>query len=605
MRESFEDDEVARALNEGFVPVKVDREERPDVDAVYMRACQATTGSGGWPLTAFLTDDQAPFFVGTYFPKERVGGRPGLIELLAAVSEAWKTNRAKLLESGQAVANYLRGGPPQKDEPADQLPRRAYDQLAGAFDPQWGGFGAAPKFPSPVTLLFLMRYFALNGQPEALRMVEKTLEAMAAGGMFDQLGGGFCRYSTDRKWLIPHFEKMLYDNALMIICYTQAYQITGRQDFKTVAERTVRYLLRDMISPEGVFYAAQDADSEGREGAFYALRPEEARRVLGEGLGNRFSRAFGLTDAGNFEEGGSVPNRLDAAEPLDEELIQAAKRMYAYRRARRPLATDDKIMTEWNSLAIGALALASSAFDVPQWLGAAQRALRFIDARMVRAGGLCAYYREGRAVGRGHLNDYASLCLAYLMVYQATFDQQMVSKAEDICQQMIDRFYDDERGDFYLGEAGTDLSFRTKEHDDGAMPSGNSVAAEVLFRLGAITGREKWRTMAERLVGAIAAHASQYPAGACFAQSVALQIAHPLLRAACQSDSAKDIARFSQITGRLYLKNAVCAADPPAEGEPTGYHLCVDEACAFPIRDESRLEEALEQQACLAPEAAR
>ncbi len=598
MEESFEDEEVAAVLNRDFVPVKVDREERPDVDAVYMRACQAMTGSGGWPLTALLTPDQAPFFAGTYFPKRSARGRAGLIEILTAASAAWKGDRRALTESGRALDGYLRAEEkPEAADAADRLPDRAFEQLRRAFDPAWGGFGAAPKFPTPSTLLFLMRYFALAGAPEALTMAETTLHHMAEGGMFDHLGGGFCRYATDRRWLIPHFEKMLYDNALLLIVYAQAYKITGREGWRDIAERIVAWLVRDMRAPDGGFYAAQDADSEGREGAFYALTPDECERVLGRETGRRFARAFGIGKSGNFE-GASIPNRIGQTEPLDAELRAAAKRMADYRRARRPLPTDDKIMAEWNALAVGALAVAARAFGREDMLALAKEAHRFLSERLMTPEGLCAYWRAGRAAGPAHLSDYAACAWADLELYEATLDPEYLSQAQALADEMLARFYDSARGDFYLGEAGGDIVYRAKEHMDGASISGNALAADVLFRLRAITGEAKWHDLSEALLGALSAQAAEYPAAYCGTLTTLNRAAHPLMRVGCASGDPERLAGALRLAGGMYLKNAVLALDAPEPG--TAYHLCEGERCAAPIRDDEALAEALRAHAVTA-----
>ncbi len=603
MEESFEDEEVASILNRDFVPVKVDREERPDVDAVYMRACQAMTGSGGWPLTALLTPDQAPFFTGTYFPKRSIRGRAGLIEILTAASAAWKGDRKGLTESGRALDGYLRseGKAGEADVPAEaRLPERAFEQLRRAFDPAWGGFGSAPKFPTPSTLVFLMRYYALAGAPEALTMVEKTLHHMAEGGVFDHLGGGFCRYSTDRKWLIPHFEKMLYDNALLLYAYAQAYKIRRREAWREVAGSIVSYLSRDMRAPGGGFYAAQDADSEGREGAFYALTPGECERVLGREMGRRFAHAFGIDEDGNFE-GASVPNRIGRPDPLDGELRGAAERMAAYRRARRLLPTDDKIMTEWNALTIGALALAARAFERADMLALAIGAQRFLSEQLQRPDGLRAYWREGRAAGPAHLSDYAAFAWADLELYEATLNPAYLAQARTLCDGMLERFYDPARGDFFLGEAGGDLVYRAKEHMDGATVSGNALAAEVFLRLHAITGEAKWRDLLGSLLQALSAEAAEYPAGYCHALTVILRARHTMLRVGCASGDSARLEGAVRLAGGMYLKNAVLALDAPEPGAPgPAFQLCEGETCAAPIGDDRALADALEARAVTA-----
>jgi uncharacterized protein YyaL (SSP411 family) len=447
--------------------------------------------------------------------------------------------------------------------------------------------------------LFLLGYYALEGAPEALSMAESTLSHMARGGMFDHVGGGFCRYSTDRKWLIPHFEKMLYDNALLLLAYSDAYRISRREEYREVACHVVSYLAREMLSPEGAFYAAQDADSEGREGAFYALTPEEPVRVLGEALGSRFNRAFGIEEPGNFE-GASVPNRIGRTEALDERLRAAAERMAEYRRARRKLTTDDKIMTEWNALLIGALASASRAFDRPDFLQLAQRARVFLAERLTAADGLKSYYRDGRAVGRGHQSDYAALAWADLELYQATLNPTHLETAEALCGRMLERFYDPGRGDFFLGEADADLKFRTKEHADGATISGNALAADVFLRLHAITGDGKWRERSDQLLTAIAGEASEYPAGYCFGLDVLLRSMRPSLRASCASIDSARLDNFASLAGRMYLKNAVITSEAPESPSGTSYHLCEGGVCSAPILDEQELLLALAKFACTA-----
>ena len=512
MRESFENEEVAGLINRDFVPIKVDREERPDVDAVYMRACQAMTGSGGWPLTAFLTHDQAPFFTGTYFPRHNVQGRVGLIELLTAIGAAWKTDRDSLLESGRALEKHLMEDSEPSAPEAEGLPKRAFE---------------------------------------------------------------------------------LYDNALLLRTYALGYKLARREAYREVAGRIVEYLAREMLSPDGGFYAAQDADSEGREGAYYALVPEDAIHVLGKELGGRFNHAFGIDEEGNFE-GAAVPNRIGRNEPLDSDIRAAAERMADFRRARRKLATDDKILTEWNALTIGALATASRAFERPDFLALARRARAFISERLTAEDGLKAYYRDGRAEGRGHQSDYAALAWADLDLYKATLEPSYRSSAEALSARMLDKFYDADRGDFFLGQMGGDLRFRTKEHMDGATISGNALAADVFFRLHAITGEAKWRDLYEKLLSTIAARAAEYPAGACYGLAVLLRSIRPSLRASCSSSNPETLERFAALAGRLYLKNAVLALDAPENGPaPPAYHLCEDGVCGAPIPDEEKLMKAL------------
>ena len=366
--------------------------------------------------------------------------------------------------------------------------------------------------------------------------------------------------------------------------------------YREVAEKIVIYLAREMRAPEGGFYAAQDADSDGREGAYYALKPEEAVRMLGEELGGRFNRAFGITESGNFE-GASVPNRIHQAEPLDDELRHAASSMADYRRGRVKLATDDKQMAGWNALAIGALAYASRAFGRGDMLDLAWDAKRFIAERLMKPDGLRAYDRDGRAAGAAHLDDYAALAWANLELYEATLDQSLIPETEALAGAMIERFYDPDHGDFFLGEAGGDLRFRAKEHMDGALISGNSLAADAFLRLHTITGSAKWRGLLDRLLTAIGNHAAQYPSGCCYGLMVMMRARHPVLRAACATVEAADREAFLTHAGRLYLKNAVLASDAPESGGTT-YHFCEGEACGAPILSSEALERALSAYAC-------
>lgn len=428
--ESFEDAEVAAVLNQDFICIKVDREERPDVDAVYMAVCQAITGAGGWPLTIFLTPEQKPFFAGTYFPRQGRGGQMGLLALLEQVAHLWRNERGRLLEAGERITAVLaQNGAVGVGEPDRALLRQAYTQFCDAYDERFGGFGRAPKFPTPHNLLFLLTYARKEDQPAALRMAEHTLDAMARGGIHDQIGGGFSRYSTDARWLAPHFEKMLYDNALLLLAYLQGHQQTGRRDFADVARRTADYILRELTDPAGGFFCGQDADSEGVEGKYYLFTPDEVTAVLGAADGAEFCRLYNVTAQGNFE-GKNIPNRLGQTAPpwpADDERLQ---KLYAYRLRRTALHRDDKVLLAWNSWAILALAQAGVVLDVPRYLEAAIRAQRFIDANMTDARNrLWLRWREGEPANAGQLDDYAVYALALLALYRATFDPDYLAQA--------------------------------------------------------------------------------------------------------------------------------------------------------------------------------
>ncbi len=535
--ESFEDEEVAALLNGGFVCVKVDREERPDVDAVYMAVCQALTGSGGWPLSVVMTPGQIPFFAATYLPKSSRYGQTGLHELLPEIARLWKEKRQSLIEAGERIVSHLSQAPQiRMENPSRALPRRAMEQFQKSFDRHWGGFGCAPKFPMPHQLIFLLRYARLENRPEALQMAECTLKAMARGGIFDQIGGGFSRYSTDAKWLIPHFEKMLYDNALLLFAYTEAYQITGSAFYRTVAQRTAEYLLREMTDPLGGFYSGQDADSGGEEGKYYAFTPEEIADVLGEREGSAFCERFGIGSPGNFE-GKSIPN-LIASRTYEEESPEMAAlrcKLYVYRLERISLAKDDKILTAWNALAIAALSQASFVLQNRRCLSAALLAQQFLDASLTGPDGrLLVRWREGEAAHPGQLEDYAFSALALLCLYRNTFELRFLEQAVRRAEQMLRFFEDRGHGGFFLyAEDAEQLITRPKESYDGALPSGNSVAGLVLQRLFHLTGQESWRAAGERQLAFLAGEMESYPAGYSCALLAVLEAVYPSAQLVC------------------------------------------------------------------------
>jgi len=525
--ESFEDEEVAALLNQSFVSIKVDREERPDVDQIYMSVCQALTGHGGWPLSIFMTPEGNPFFAGTYFPKAARGGLAGFADLLRRIAALWRADREKILQSGGEIRRALQG----EDRRALAGPslgagvlKKGYAQFERSFDERWGGFGSAPKFPSPHHLTFLLRWFLRDGDPRAAKMVETTLDSMRQGGIFDQLGLGFHRYSVDEKWLIPHFEKMLYDQALLAMAYVEAGQALGKRKYLEVAREVFSYVLRDMTSPEGGFYSAEDADSEGREGRFYVWRPEEVRKHLGKREGDFFNRFYGITEEGNFEEGASVlhiPIPLPAfarRENLPEEELAGILRkgreiLLAEREKRVHPLKDDKVLTSWNGLMIAALAKGAQALQDPAFSDSAARAADFILERMEGAGGrLLRRYRQGEAAIPGFLEDYAFLGWGFIELYETTFRVRYLEEAVRLTRLMIEDFWDGEGGGFFFsGRENEKLIARPKELYDGATPSGNSVAALNLLRLARMTGSADLEDRAEALLGVFAAAVSEAP----------------------------------------------------------------------------------------------
>jgi uncharacterized protein YyaL (SSP411 family) len=496
--ESFEDPETARLMNERFVNVKVDREERPDVDAIYMDAVQAMSGHGGWPMTVFLTPDGEPFFAGTYFPPDDRHGMPSFRRVLAAILQAWTERREDLLRQGRRVVEALASPVPASDEPlTEDVLRAAHAGLRSQFDDEWGGFGQAPKFPQPMTLEFLLRCH-LRGYEGSLEVVKVTLDRMASGGTYDQVGGGFHRYSTDRMWLVPHFEKMLYDNAQLARVYLHAWQLTERERFREVTLETLEYLLREMRHPEGGFFSSQDADSEGVEGKFFVWSHDELVRKAGEN-GELVARYFGATPEGNWE-GTNVLWRPRPAEEVAEEagvpvekLLQglegARSRLFAAREGRTHPATDDKVLASWNGLAILAFAEAGRVLGEARYVEAAEGAAGFILSSLRRDDGrLLRAWRDGRTSGPGYADDYAMMAAACLSLYETTFDVRWISEARSLAGDLIRLFQAPDGGFFQTGSDAEALVVRPKELFDNAVPSGNSVAAEVLQRLALLTG---------------------------------------------------------------------------------------------------------------------
>jgi uncharacterized protein YyaL (SSP411 family) len=492
--ESFEDPETAAQMNEHFVCVKVDREERPDLDGIYMDAVQAMTGQGGWPMTVFLTPDGGPFYAGTYYPKLDRPGMPSFRRVLAAVADAWTRRRDDVRRQGDQVVQVLAaqsgalGGDGDGQLGAETL-RQAFEGLKGAFDPAWGGFGQAPKFPQPMTLEFLLRCH-LRGFDGALDMARLTLDRMAAGGIFDQVGGGFHRYSTDGRWLVPHFEKMLYDNALLVRLYTHAWQLTGDDRYRRVAGRTADYLLRELRHADGGFFSSQDADSEGVEGRFFVWSFQELTGIAGEPV----ARHLGATPEGNWEGSNVLWTPQPAGEELEAQVDAVLPRLFEAREARVHPATDDKVLAAWNGLAISALAEAGRSFGEPRYLDAAAAAASFVlEALTGGQGRLLRSWREGRAGGPGYLDDHACMAEACLTLYETTFDLRWLREARRLAGAMVELFADPGGDGFYqTGRDAEQLVVRPRELFDNAVPAGSSVAAEVLQRLGRLTGDQDW-----------------------------------------------------------------------------------------------------------------
>jgi uncharacterized protein YyaL (SSP411 family) len=529
--ESFEDERVAEILNREFVSIKVDKEERPDIDSVYMSVCQGITGSGGWPMTIIMTPDQKPFFAGTYYPRERRYNVPGIIEILEAVIKSWNEERESLYRTGDKIIGVLSGrqheqsrNPGQDKGKNGRLKKNVIEEakeiLYQGFDNWYGGFGASPKFPSPHNLMFLLRYYKFEKDEHALEIVEKTLQQMYRGGIFDHIGYGFSRYSTDDKWLVPHFEKMLYDNALLVIAYLEAFQVTGNELYKTVAMKTLSYITREMTDEEGGFYSAQDADSEGEEGKYYVFSKKEILDLLGEEDGLIFCECFDITEEGNFE-GKNIPNLIKTKEydPIPDAAGRRFPEIYEYRLARTRLHKDDKILTSWNSLMLVAFAKTYKALGDEKYLKQAEKTAAFLSETMTgKDGKLLVSFRNGAAAGTGSLDDYAFFIWALLELYEATFDVGYLEQARGLCSLMQTNFSDEEGSGYYLTDKDSErLIYRPKETYDGAIPSGNSVAGYVLIKLGKLTGIEEYHQSGVKQLFFLSENAAPYPAGYCFA----------------------------------------------------------------------------------------
>ncbi len=531
--ESFEHPEVARLMNEAFVSIKVDREERPDIDNVYMSTCQAMTGSGGWPLSIIITPDKKPFFAATYIPREGRFGLIGMMELIPHIRELWATRRGEALSLSNEIATVLQRT--SQDTPGEELNEAtlelAYEQLAKRFDEQHAGFGNAPKFPTPHNLLFLLRYWKRSGNQATLDMVEKTLQAMRRGGIYDHVGFGFHRYSTDSQWLVPHFEKMLYDQAMLAMAYTEAYQATGKEDYGKTAREIFTYVLRDMTAPEGGFYSAEDADSEGEEGKFYLWTQEEVRQALGNEEADFIAKVFNIEKDGNFVEQatgrksgvnilhlrktlGELTSDLNLSQQdLQAHLGVIQQKLFAYREKRVHPMKDDKILIDWNGLMIAALAKGAQAFDWPEYAEAACRAADFILGNMRKPDGrLLHRYRDGQAGIEANLDDYAFLVWGLIELYEAVFNTKYLKVALELTNDILRHFWDEDGGGLYLTpDDGESLFVRKKEIYDGAIPSGNSVAMLNLLRLGRMTATSDLEEKAARIGSAFSGNVKQSP----------------------------------------------------------------------------------------------
>jgi uncharacterized protein YyaL (SSP411 family) len=634
-KESFEDGEVAGLMNDVFVSIKVDREERPDLDHIYMAVCQMMTGSGGWPLTIIMTPEKQPFFAATYIPKGSRFGRTGMMDLIPRIEQVWKSRHEEVLESASRITQSLHSL--EKEDLAEELDRPVLDQAFGEllkrFDKTYGGFSNAPKFPTPHNFSFMLRYWKRTANEEALKMVEKTLQEMRWGGIFDQVGFGFHRYSTDREWLVPHFEKMLYDQAMLAMAYLEAYQATGKELYANTAREIFTYVLRDMRSPQGAFYSAEDADSEGVEGKFYLWTEEEIRQLLSAEDADLMIRAFQVKKNGNFREEGTgkstganilytgkssseIASEL-GIQDLEKRIDLARQKLFEARRKRIHPHKDDKILTDWNGLMVGALAKGAQVLGEEHYASAAAEAVHFILNEMrTPEGRLLHRYREGDADIPASADDYAFFIWGLMELYTATFDADHLETAMALSKDMFDHYWDHDRGGFYFApDDGERLIVRKKEVYDGAIPSGNAVAMGNFLRLARLTGRAEYEETAAGITKTFSGQIKGFPSG--YTQFLcsldfALGPSYEVVVAGPSGSAETD--RMLRALRSRFIPNQVVLFRPsnrdsagidavaefirdhkPLDGKPAAY-VCLGHSCKSPTTDVEEMLAFLESQ---------
>ena len=627
-KESFENEETARLMNENFVNIKVDREERPDLDQIYMNAVQMMTGHGGWPMTVFLTPDGVPFYGGTYFPPEDRYNMPGFPRVLMAVAETYRSRSDEVTETASSMLKELRrmGQARESNEMLSvELLDAAERNIARSYDPRHGGFGSAPKFPAAMNLEFLLRQHHRAGRTSSLEMVENTCRKMAEGGMYDQLGGGFHRYSTDAHWLVPHFEKMLYDNALLSRLYLHVYQQTKNDFYKRIAEEILDYVVREMTDAHGGFYSTQDADSEGHEGKFFIWTKAEVKEILGEEDEELFSAYFDVTEAGNFEGqnilhvtksvGDVAKSKNVSTERLSEALMRGRRLLFEARERRIKPGRDEKVLTAWNGLMLASFAEAAAILGRDDYKQIAERNAEFILNNLRAEGLLLRTYKDGQAKLNAYLEDYAFYIDGLNLLYQATGKLRWLEEASSLAEVMIEEFWDEEEGGFfYTGKSHEELIVRSKDYFDNATPSGNSVAAEVLLHLALLTGNpdypRKAVTLFRLLRETLARYSSAFGRLLC---ALDFYLSSPKEIAVIgESESAETRALLQEVWS-LYLPNKIVAQSRESEakaqklvpllsergmveGRATAY-VCESYTCQKPVTSSSELAEQLKQRA--------
>jgi uncharacterized protein YyaL (SSP411 family) len=625
-KESFENEEIAAYLNANFVAIKVDREERPDVDAIYMSAVQAMGIHGGWPLNLFLTPDRTPFYGGTYFPPDDRYGRPGFMSVLKRIQDIWTNQRDRATDAGAQISEALRKQTGQTGMVVlgpDTL-KSGYDQFKKSYDPVNGGFSSKPKFPRAHEIWFLLRQHRRHEDAEGLKMITHTLDAMANGGMYDHLGGGFHRYSTDERWLVPHFEKMLYDQAILARAYLEAYQVTGRERYARVAREIFAYVLRDLRDPKGGFHSAEDADSEGEEGTFYVWRPEEIQQLLGPKPARAFNAYYGVAEPGNFERGTSILHVTRSEDEVAKELgisavelrkilVEGREKLFQVRARRVRPHLDDKVLTDWNGLMISSFAFGGAVLDEPEYVRAASEAAEFILGTLQRGGRLLHRYREGEPKGLAFLDDYAFFGMGLLDLYEASFDPRWLKESKRLANEAVRLFRDESDGAFMLvGRDGEELITVTKEIYDGAIPSGNSVAATWFLRLGQMTVDKDLQARGMEILRSFSGRVERYPAGYPYFM-VALDFSvGPTREIVIAGEAgAEATKKMLRAVRQRYMPDAVLILHEPGEkgkaiqdivpfvkgqvqqeGRTTAY-VCRNYACELPTTELGRFEQLL------------
>jgi uncharacterized protein len=623
-RESFENEETAAIMNRYFVNIKVDREERPDIDAIYMQAVQALTQHGGWPMTVFLTPEGEPFYGGTYFPPEPRYGMPGFAQVLEAMHDVWQNRREDAVSSAKDLAQQLSDAaqiPPSTISLTSELLDRAAAAIKQRFDSRHGGWGGAPKFPAPQTIDVLLRSYLRHNDQTALQQTEITLQKMAAGGIYDQLGGGFHRYSVDERWLVPHFEKMLYDNAQLARAYLHAYQLTGNAEYRRIVEETLDYVKREMTAPEGGYYAAQDADSEGVEGKFFVWSLAEIRQALGEDAA-LFAQIYDVTAQGNWEH----TNILHRPRPLEEiarvtgqplerlhVVIERGKhKLFAIREQRIRPGLDDKVLANWNGLMLGAMAEAGRVLDRQDYLDSARRNAEFVHSMMIRDGRLLHSYKDGQAKIQGFLSDYALYAEGLIALYRASFETRWLQTARAFAEHMLDHFWDNRDGGFFqTSDEHETLIARPKDLFDEAVPSGNAVAAQVLLQLAELLGDPEYDRRARATIELVTGGLQRYPtAFATMLNALDFALATPREVAIIGDPAQPATQQFFAALNQRFMPNLVVAAASPDDSaaielipllhdrpqhnqRPTAY-VCRSFVCNLPTTDVATMQQQLD-----------